>query len=94
MPLYFQARGLDAFEIMFWSRLAGMRVIVELWGYLADHAARRTPTSAGDAGADGVVLPALRSAASPSFGVMLLEPVPDSADAGGSALASQAARTR
>lgn len=45
MPLYFQARGLDAFEIGVLVALGqGMRVIgPNLWGYLADHAARRTP---------------------------------------------------
>lgn len=44
MPLYFQARGLDAFEIGVLIALGQvMRVIgPNLWGYLADHAARRT----------------------------------------------------
>ncbi len=45
MPLYFQARGLDAFEIGMLVALGQvMRVIgPNLWGYLADHATRRTP---------------------------------------------------
>ena len=44
MPLYFQARGLDAFEIGVLIALGQvMRVIgPNLWGYLADHATRRT----------------------------------------------------
>ena len=45
MPLYFEARGLDAFEIGVIVALGqGMRVIgPNLWGYLADHSSRRTP---------------------------------------------------
>ncbi|HSQ09421.1 MAG TPA: MFS transporter [Burkholderiaceae bacterium] len=45
MPLYFQARGLDAFQIGLLVALGQvMRVIgPNLWGYLADHATRRTP---------------------------------------------------
>jgi PPP family 3-phenylpropionic acid transporter len=45
MPLYFQARGLSAFEIGMLVALGQvMRVIgPNLWGYLADHATRRTP---------------------------------------------------
>jgi PPP family 3-phenylpropionic acid transporter len=44
MPLYFQARGLNAFEIGVLIALGQvMRVIgPNLWGYLADHATRRT----------------------------------------------------
>jgi PPP family 3-phenylpropionic acid transporter len=44
MPLYFQARGLDAFEIGLLVALGQvMRVIgPNLWGHVADHAARRT----------------------------------------------------
>ncbi|HTN48810.1 MAG TPA: MFS transporter [Burkholderiaceae bacterium] len=45
MPLYFQSRGLGAFEIGVLVALGqSMRVIgPNLWGYLADHAERRTP---------------------------------------------------
>lgn len=44
MPLYFQSRGLSAFEIGVLIALGQvMRVIgPNLWGYLADHASRRT----------------------------------------------------
>jgi PPP family 3-phenylpropionic acid transporter len=44
MPLYFQARGLSAFEIGVLVAVGqGMRVIgPNLWGYLADHARNRT----------------------------------------------------
>jgi MFS transporter, PPP family, 3-phenylpropionic acid transporter len=44
MPLYFQARGLGAFEIGVLIALGqAMRVVgPNLWGYLADHATHRT----------------------------------------------------
>src|SRR4030095_13573637 len=44
MPLYFQARGLSPFEIGVLIALGqAMRVVSpHLWGYLADHAERRT----------------------------------------------------
>jgi MFS transporter, PPP family, 3-phenylpropionic acid transporter len=45
LPLYFQWRGLTAFEVGVLIALGqAMRVIgPNLWGYLADHAPRRTP---------------------------------------------------
>ena len=45
LPLYFQWRGLTAFEVGVLIALGqAMRVVgPNLWGYLADHAARRTP---------------------------------------------------
>lgn len=51
MPLFFQARGLGAFEIGLLVALGQvMRVIgPNLWGYLADHAARRTSILRGTA---------------------------------------------
>jgi MFS transporter, PPP family, 3-phenylpropionic acid transporter len=44
LPLYFQWRGLTAFEVgMLIAMAQAMRVVgPNLWGYLADHAARRT----------------------------------------------------
>jgi PPP family 3-phenylpropionic acid transporter len=51
MPLYFQARGLSAFEIGVLVAVGqAMRVVgPNLWGYLADHATRRTPILRGTA---------------------------------------------
>jgi PPP family 3-phenylpropionic acid transporter len=45
LPLYFQWRGLTAFEVGVLIALGqAMRVVgPNLWGHLADHAARRTP---------------------------------------------------
>lgn len=45
LPLYFQWRGLTVFEVGVLIALGqAMRVVgPNLWGYLADHAARRTP---------------------------------------------------
>jgi PPP family 3-phenylpropionic acid transporter len=49
LPLYFEWRGLAAFEIGVLVALGqAMRVVgPNLWGYLADHAARRTPILRG-----------------------------------------------